>query len=75
VTLFIPDTEEIFSMKPMQSVQKALACTNLHGKDSLIHAQCLCPEGSLKKLERVQVLNGWSPIKSRVLLQIITNEI
>ncbi|KAH8941200.1 hypothetical protein BDL97_14G025600 [Sphagnum fallax] len=38
----------------MNSVQKALACTNLHGRDSLIHAQCLCPEGSLKKLERVQ---------------------
>ncbi|CAM6035194.1 unnamed protein product [Sphagnum compactum] len=38
----------------MKSVQKALACTNLHGRDSLIHAQCLCPEGSLKKLERVQ---------------------
>ncbi|CAM6058405.1 unnamed protein product [Sphagnum tenellum] len=38
----------------MNSVRKALACTNLHGRDSLIHAQCLCPEGSLKKLERVQ---------------------
>ncbi|KAH9540810.1 hypothetical protein CY35_14G025100 [Sphagnum magellanicum] len=48
------DTEEIFAMKPMQSVQKALAYTNLHGRDGLIHAQCLCPEGSLRKLERVQ---------------------